>query len=90
MSGATWRGRPMTLAEFMGDGSALIVQCGSTACRSASVVDDRIVAIAARSSVTRLEDGVRCSCGSRRGVLQVWKVESAPPEADGRCFLFHC
>ena len=86
--GATWMGQPITLAEFMEGGGVLLARCGSPNCRTLSVVDERVVMAARLSSVPRLENAVRCSCGMRWGFLQVWRGEAPPPVTNERCYLF--
>jgi hypothetical protein len=87
--GTTWRGRPITLGEFLLGGGALFAVCSSPACGAATEVEPREVENAWRSSVPRLEEAVRCTCGARGGTLIVVGLGTAPRSGEGRCFLFH-
>jgi hypothetical protein len=87
--GTTWRGRPITLGEFLVGGGALFAVCSSPSCGAATEVEPRVVEDAWRSSLLRLEDGLRCSCGARGGTLIVVGAERPPFRGAGRCSLFH-
>jgi len=51
---------------------------------------DRAI-VAFRASPARLEDAIRCTCGSRRGRLRIVTSEASPTPTPGahRCYLFH-
>lgn len=84
--GTTWRGRPISLAEFMEGGGALVATCGSPSCRAATVVAHDFVS--KNASLSRLEDAIRCTCGFRGGRFHLWPGDTtATPEAH-RCYLF--
>lgn len=83
---ARWRGRLISLAEFLDGGGALVATCGSPSCRAATVVARDFVSKDA--SLSRLEDAIRCTCGFRGGRFHLWPGGAAAiPEAH-RCYLF--
>jgi hypothetical protein len=87
--GTTWRGRPITLGEFLLGGGILFAVCSSPGCGAATEVEPRLVENAWRSSVPRLEDALRCTCGARGGTLVVAGPGARRPLGASRCFLFH-
>jgi hypothetical protein len=88
MATATWRGRPILLDEFLIGGGVLVARCASPNCRTASVLDAAVVRAAGRSSISRLEEAIRCTCGARGGRLKLWRGAAPPPVGRDRCFLF--
>lgn len=89
MADGTWRGRPITLGQFLSGGGTLFAACGSPACGVASEIEPRLVEDAWRSSVQRLEEAIRCACGARGGTLIVVDAGERLNARVGRCYLFH-
>jgi hypothetical protein len=89
MDCATWRGSPISLEEFMAGGGILAAQCGSPRCRTVTPLTNRAFQSAAgTATISRLEEGVRCTCGWRGGSLT--KLAQLPERAaKDRCYLFH-
>jgi hypothetical protein len=84
---ATWEGRPISLEEFMSGGGFLAARC--TRCEAITpLTNPDFHRIARASSVARLEDGVRCSCGGRGGSLAMLR-DAPEPASRHRCYLFH-
>jgi hypothetical protein len=86
---ATWRGRSISLADFMSGGGVLAARCGRLNCDAVTpLTNSNFHEFARRSSVARLEEGVRCSCGWRGGSLTML-AEAPANGVSNRCYLFH-
>jgi hypothetical protein len=87
--GATWQGRPISLQEFMAEGGILAAQCGSPSCGTVTALTNRAFQSAAgTATISRLEEGVRCTCGWRGGSLAML-AQSPEVLTKDRCYLFH-
>jgi hypothetical protein len=64
----------------------LIAACSSAACGAATIIDPRTLPHVAVAE--RLEDAIRCTCGSRSGRLR-FVVEAPPSNGLERCYVFH-
>jgi len=80
---ATWLGQPIGLEEVLA-GARLVATCVS--CSAVTEIEPVVVL---RASTARLEDTIRCTCGSRRGRLSLATSEAPAGRGGNRCYLFH-
>jgi hypothetical protein len=86
---ATWREQAITLEEFNQASGPLAALCANPSCNGIGLISETVLARSARSSLSRLEDSLRCYCGSRRGAI-VRLPASFHALSNERCvYLFH-
>jgi len=81
--GTTWLGQPIGLEDFLA-GARLVATC--ITCSATTEIEP---VVAFRASPPRLEDAIRCTCGSRRGRLYLATSQAPPIPGANRCYLFH-
>lgn len=86
---ATWRGAPISLESFLASGGTLLARCARKGCGAETPLPAAVADRAARASLHRLEDAVRCTCGGRRGSLRPWRgPRPVAADTSARCYLF--
>jgi hypothetical protein len=82
---------PTVLVDLVGPDEVLMASCVAPGCGATTVIDlggwrqSQI----RFSSVSRLEDELRCACGARRGVLSAGAYWGPRPATHGRLSLFN-
>jgi hypothetical protein len=85
---ATWRKQTISLSEFTEPTGRLAAICGNAHCSGVGLLNESLLGRSLVSSLPRLEEAVRCSCGCRRGRIARLPAGFALPN-ERRVFLFH-
>ena len=80
--------QPSVIRDLLGSDGVLVASCLNPACGAQAVVASAAVSGLRQSSITRLEDELRCVCGARRGRLSSRPFWGPQPALPGGIYLF--
>jgi hypothetical protein len=68
----------------------LVARCLSATCGAVTPIEvsPQLHWLIARAPLARLQQGLRCTCGARAGVLEPFPANFAAPKSGGRLYLF--
>ena len=87
---STRPGDPQRVADILPAPGMMLARCDAPACRAVTALDiaPPLHSYLKQTSLTRLEDQLRCTCGGRRGRLEAWPAGLPTPASQRRLYLF--
>jgi hypothetical protein len=81
---------PQAVGDLLPEPGVMLARCDAPACGAVTALEVGLDlhGYLKRVSISRLQDQLRCTCGSRRGRLEAWPVNLPAPTGPRRLYLF--